>query len=102
MPIRWLRWWRRSSSRCGCSASMSVAPDELYRHGLSRQLFTPFIALLKQHVRVVTLDGPTDYRRLKFEGEAVYHFGTGPDIEAEMDRLWLRLTGGVPGAPAEL
>ena len=51
---------------------------------------------------MVELDGPTDYRRLKFEGEAVYQFGTGPEVDAAMDRLWLRLTGGVPGARSEL
>ena len=44
------------------------------------------------------LDGRTDYRRLKFGGEEVYHFGTGPEVDAAMDRLWLRLTGGEPGA----
>jgi len=51
---------------------------------------------------VVELDGPTDYRRLKFEGEQVYRFGTGPEVDAAMDRLWLRLTGGVAGEPGEV
>ena len=80
-------------------ATSNVAPDDLYANGLNRQLFTPFIALLKRHVEIVPLDGPTDYRRLKFEGEEVYHFGTGPGVEAQMQRLWLRLTGGAAGAP---
>lgn len=83
-------------------ATSNVVPDGLYENGLNRQLVLPFIAELKRHVEIVPLDGPSDYRRLKFEGEDVYHFGTGPQVEAEMDRLWLHLTGGEPGAPAEL
>jgi cell division protein ZapE len=78
-------------------ATSNTLPDDLYRDGLNRQLFLPFIALLKSEVEVVPLDGPTDYRRLRFEGEQVYRFGTGPEVDAAMDRLWLKLSGGVPG-----
>ena len=80
-------------------ATSNTAPDELYRDGLNRQLFLPFIALLKSQVDVVPLDGPTDYRRLKFAGEEVYQFGTGPAVDAAMDRLWQKLTGGAPAKP---
>lgn len=83
-------------------ATSNVVPDGLYENGLNRQLVLPFIAELKQQVEVVPLDGPTDYRRLKFEGQEVYHFGTGPEVKTAMDRLWLRLTGGEAGAPSEL
>ncbi len=65
-------------------------------------MFLPFIALLKAEVEIVPLDGPTDYRRLKFEGEEVYRFGVGPEVDAAMDRLWLKLTGGVAGKPETL
>ena len=82
-------------------ATSNTLPEDLYRDGLNRQLFLPAIDLIKAHVEIVALDGATDYRRLKFEGEAVYHFGTGPEVDAAMDRLWLRLTGGVP-AKAEM
>ncbi|WP_417309465.1 cell division protein ZapE [Devosia sp.] len=78
-------------------ATSNTAPDHLYENGLNRQLVLPFISALKAHVEVVELDGPTDYRRLKFEGEAVYQFGTGPEVDAAMDRLWLKLTGGEQG-----
>jgi len=80
-------------------ATSNTLPDDLYRDGLNRQLFVPFIGLLKRHAEIVLLDGPTDYRRLKFAGEAVYRFGTGPEVRAAMDRLWLKLTGGDPGRP---
>ena len=80
-------------------ATSNVIPDELYKDGLNRQLFLPFIELLKQHVAVAALPAARDYRRLKFAGQHVYAFGTGPQVRAEMDRLWLRITGGEPGHP---
>ena len=80
-------------------ATSNTAPDDLYRDGLNRQLFLPFIDLLKSQVQVVPLDGPTDYRGLKFAGEAVYQFGMGSAVEAAMDRLWRKLTGGAPARP---
>lgn len=83
-------------------ATSNTRPDDLYENGLNRQLVLPFIAELEARCAVVGLDGPTDYRRLKFEGEEVYRFGSGPEVDAAMDRLWLRLTGGVLGEPGEL
>jgi cell division protein ZapE len=77
-------------------ATSNTPPDELYRDGLNRQLFLPFVELLKTEVEIVPLDGPTDYRRQKFEREEVYRFGSGPNVDAAMDKLWARLTGGVP------
>lgn len=83
-------------------ATSNVAPDDLYENGLNRELFLPFIGLLEQHTTVFALDGETDYRRLKFEGQQVFHIGTGPAAKAAMDRLWDRLTGGVQGQPQQL
>ncbi|WEK05045.1 MAG: cell division protein ZapE [Candidatus Devosia phytovorans] len=80
-------------------ATSNVLPDDLYKDGLNRQLFLPFIALLKQHCEVASLHAERDYRRMKFAGQHVYAFGTGPAVRAEMDRLWLRITGGEAGAP---
>ncbi|MGV8831193.1 MAG: cell division protein ZapE [Devosia sp.] len=80
-------------------ATSNVTPDELYKDGLNRQLFLPFIALLKTNLTVASLPAAQDYRRMKFAGQHVYAFGTGPEVRAEMDRLWLRITGGEPGAP---
>ncbi|WP_244488938.1 cell division protein ZapE [Devosia sp. Root635] len=80
-------------------ATSNVAPDGLYKDGLNRQLFLPFIDLLKRHVTVAALPAARDYRRLKFAGQHVYAFGTGPEVRAEMNRLWLRITGGEVGHP---
>jgi cell division protein ZapE len=78
----------------------NVQPDGLYKDGLNRELILPFIALLKKQVQVVTLNGPTDYRRLKFEGQQVYFFGA--EARAGLDHLWSRLTGEAEGAPTEI
>lgn len=83
-------------------ATSNTAPDGLYKDGLNRELFLPFIEQLKAEVEIVPLDGPTDYRRLKFEGEEVYRFGGGPEVDAAMDRLWAKLTGGALARPETL
>jgi cell division protein ZapE len=83
-------------------ATSNVAPDDLYENGLNRELFLPFLALLKANTTVFALEGPTDYRRLKFEGQQVYHVGAGPEARAAMDHLWGRLTAGVAGKAEEL
>lgn len=80
-------------------ATSNVVPDGLYKDGLNRQLFLPFIALLKERTVVADLPSSQDYRRLKFAGQQVYAFGTGPKVREAMDQMWLRITGGEPGAP---
>jgi len=80
-------------------ATSNVVPDGLYKDGLNRQLFLPFIALLKKHTVVADLPSQQDYRRLKFAGQHVYAFGTGPEVREAMDQMWLRITGGEPGRP---
>ena len=86
----------------GGVATSNTLPARLDENGLNRELILPFIAELEAHCVLVELDGPTDYRRLKFAGAQVYQFGTGPEVDAAMDRLWLKVTGGQTGAPAEL
>ena len=43
-------------------ATSNVAPDDLYRDGLNRALFLPFIALIEERLDIVELDARTDYR----------------------------------------
>lgn len=83
-------------------ATSNVEPDGLYKDGLNRELFLPFIALLKEKTVVASLLSDQDYRRLKFAGQQVYAFGTGPEVDAAMDRMWLRITGGEQGAPGSV
>ena len=61
-------------------ATSNVAPDELYKDGLNRALFLPFIALLEEHMDVVRLDARTDFRLEKLAGAPVWY--TPADAEA--------------------
>ena len=59
-------------------ATSNIVPDELYRDGLQRARFLPAIALLKQHTRVLNVDGGTDYRLRLLEQAELYHCPLGP------------------------
>ena len=83
-------------------ATSNTAPDRLYEGGLNRQLFLPFIDLIKQKLDVFELDGPNDYRRLLIHGLKVYLTPLGPKADAAMDQVWLKLTGQAGGDPRTL
>ncbi len=75
-------------------ATSNRVPDELYRNGLNRQLFLPFIALLKQKLDVVEVAGPEDYRLHQLMAAPVYYAPLGPAADEAMDGAWARLTQG--------
>jgi cell division protein ZapE len=87
---------------CVLVATSNVEPDNLYRDGLNRGLFLPFIDLLKVNAEVVSLDTETDYRLQKTDGTPVWLSPLGPEAEAAMDRAWYRETGGAPVSAAEI
>ena len=76
-------------------------PDDLYKHGLNRQLFVPFIELIKQRMTVHELVSPTDYRQDRLKGSKVYFHPIGLETRAEMDAIWADLSGG-ESAPLDL
>jgi cell division protein ZapE len=77
-------------------ATSNVAPDDLYRDGLNRGLFEPFIGLLKRHADVLALDSPTDYRLEKLNRMPVYITPLGPEADRLMDEEWELVTHGQP------
>jgi len=83
-------------------ATSNVAPDDLYRGGLNRDHFLPFIDLLKQRVEVVRLGARTDYRQEKTQRLRVYLTPLGREADAAMDEAWSRLTEDAPGQPTTL
>jgi cell division protein ZapE len=83
-------------------ATSNVVPDELYREGLNRQLFLPFIAILKQHAEVLSLDAEKDYRLEKLDNLPVYLTPLGAEADAGMDDAWAAVTEGRTVAPAEI
>ena len=80
-------------------ATSNVAPDELYKDGLNRALFLPFVALLKERLEVVELDARTDYRLQKLRRAPVYYTPLGPKADAALDAAFLALTGHERGEP---
>lgn len=83
-------------------ATSNRPPDDLYKNGLNRAVFLPFIALLKEKVDVHQLDGGTDYRREMEDGGQVYFAPLGPVARSAMDTAWRRETGGADAAPEAL
>jgi cell division protein ZapE len=81
-------------------ATSNVAPEALYRDGLNRDLFLPFIALMQEHMEVVRLDARMDFRLEKLTGAPVWY--ADEDAEVALDMAWERLTGAFGGEPVDI
>lgn len=77
-------------------------PDDLYKDGLNRQLFLPFIDLLKQKCDVLHLDSPTDYRMQRLQQMPVYLHPLNEDTARQLDQDFQQLTEGAAIRPATL
>jgi len=67
-------------------------PDDLYKDGLNRQLFLPFIDLIKQRLDVMSLNGPTDYRRDRLGNAKLWQVPNGPEATKALAEAFFRLT----------
>jgi cell division protein ZapE len=67
-------------------------PRDLYKDGLNRELFLPFIELIEQRMLVVEVNGPTDYRLDRLTGVEVWHVPNGPEATAALSRAFFQLT----------
>lgn len=83
-------------------ATSNVAPDNLYPNGLNRQLFLPFVSILKTRVEVINLDSRTDYRLEKLDRQPVYLTPLGAESDARMDKTWKILTEGHRETPVTI
>ncbi len=75
-------------------ATSNRHPDDLYKDGLNRQLFLPFIALLKSRLDIVRLEAAQDYRLDRLTGAPVFHTPLGPAAKAAMDEAWTAMIAG--------
>ena len=76
-------------------------PDELYKDGLNRGVFLPFIAMLKDRLDLHHLEGAADHRLDRARDEPRWLSPLGPETAAAMDRIWSELAEG-PEAPLRL
>jgi cell division protein ZapE len=83
-------------------ATSNLAPDRLYEHGLQRELFLPFVALLKQKLNIIELDGGRDWRLAGLAGKPVYLHPLGPAAHEGLAAAFAQLTDGAKGASTTL
>lgn len=68
-------------------------PDDLYKDGLNRQLFLPFIEIIKDRLNVHHLHSPVDYRQGRLTGTPVYFHPVTDDVRVTINEIWTDLTG---------
>lgn len=75
----------------------NTAPDRLYEGGINRELFLPFVAMIRQQFEIVELAGTLDYRLNRMAGLHIYNTPLGPGADRALDEAWQKLTDGQPG-----
>jgi cell division protein ZapE len=83
-------------------ATSNVAPDDLYKSGLNRALFLPFIAQISDHLDVLRLDARTDFRLEKLAGAKMWPVPADRDADAVLDKAWSSMTGNAPCEPRDI
>lgn len=83
-------------------ATSNAHPSQLYKNGLNRQLFLPFIDHLTAHLDIVELKSGKDFRLDKLSGAQLYFYPDDAAARAALDAHWLRLTGKRQGKPRTL
>ncbi len=77
-------------------ATSNALPEDLYRNGLNRQLFLPFIDLIEDNMDVVELASAKDFRLDKISGQPLYFTPADAKARQAMDQHWDKLTGHHP------
>lgn len=83
-------------------ATSNVVPGDLYKEGLNRALFLPFIDVLHEQMDVLRLDARTDFRLEKLKGEPVFHVPANDKAFAALTRAFAALTGVEKAGPKNL
>ena len=83
-------------------ATSNVAPEDLYKDGLNRALFLPFIAQISAHMDVLRLEARTDFRLEKLVGVKMWLVPADPAAKAALDKAWAKMTGRAPCKPRDI
>ncbi len=83
-------------------ATSNVAPEDLYKGGLNRALFVPFIAQIADHMDVLRLDARTDFRLEKLAGVKMWLVPADRAADAALDKAWDKMTGKAPCKPRDI
>ena len=83
-------------------ATSNVAPEDLYKGGLNRALFLPFIAQISDHMEVLRLDARTDFRLEKLVGVEMWLVPADRAADAALDKAWAKMTGNAKGRPRDI
>ena len=83
-------------------ATSNRKPDDLYKDGLQRDRFLPFIDLIKERLEILELGGEHDYRLDRLRNFDVYLTPLGAWANAKLDEAFRALSGGADGEPRVL
>jgi cell division protein ZapE len=83
-------------------ATSNVAPEDLYKGGLNRALFLPFIAQISEHMEVLRLDARTDFRLEKLAGVKMWLVPADRHAAAALDQAWVKMTGNAKCKPRDI
>jgi cell division protein ZapE len=83
-------------------ATSNVAPEDLYKGGLNRALFLPFIAEISEHMDVMRLDARTDFRLEKLAGVRMWLVPADAAADAALDQAWAKMTGNAKCKPRDI
>jgi cell division protein ZapE len=83
-------------------ATSNVAPEDLYKGGLNRALFLPFIAQISDHMDVLRLEARTDFRLEKLAGVKMWLVPADHAADTALDKAWSTMTGNAKCKPREI